>query len=109
MGKWGLSAFPIYEYYVRYTLQIEEGVMGLSRILWFPMSLQCCDQKFGVIDKRVQIFEEWDPNRCYLLFYYAYERLNMFRALLCSSSGARDYRADYYIGRPVLGLLLVGS
>jgi len=31
----------------------------------------------------------------------------MFRALLCPSSGARDYSADYHIGRPVLGLLLV--
>jgi len=34
---------------------------------------------------------------------------NMFRALLCISSGANDYSADYHVGRPVLGLLLVGS
>jgi len=33
----------------------------------------------------------------------------MFRVLLCSSSGAHDYNVDYHIGRPVLGLLLVGS
>jgi len=33
----------------------------------------------------------------------------MFRALLCSSSGARDYDVDYHIGRFVLGLLYVGS
>jgi len=33
----------------------------------------------------------------------------MFRALLCSSSGAHDYSADCHMGRPVLGLLLVGS
>jgi len=33
----------------------------------------------------------------------------MFRALLCPSSGAHDYSADYHIDRPVLGLLLVGS
>jgi len=32
----------------------------------------------------------------------------MFRALLCPSSGARDYDADY-IGRSVLGLLYVGG
>ena len=29
----------------------------------------------------------------------------MFRALLCPSSGARDYNVDYHIGRFVLGLL----
>jgi len=35
--------------------------------------------------------------------------LNMFRALLCPSSGARDYEFDYHIGRFVLGLLHVGG
>jgi len=29
----------------------------------------------------------------------------MFRALLCPSSGARDFDVDYHIGRLVLGLL----
>jgi len=29
----------------------------------------------------------------------------MFRALLCPSSGVRDYNVDYHIGRIVLGLL----
>jgi len=33
----------------------------------------------------------------------------MFRALLCSSSGARDYAVDYHIGRIVLGLLCVAA
>jgi len=33
----------------------------------------------------------------------------MFRALLCLSSVAHDYIADYQMGRPVLGLLMVGS
>jgi len=33
----------------------------------------------------------------------------MFRALVCPSSGARDYDIDYHIGRLVLGLLYVGS
>jgi len=32
----------------------------------------------------------------------------MFRALLCASSGARDYDVDYDNGRFVLGLLYVG-
>ena len=33
----------------------------------------------------------------------------MFRALLCPSSGARDYDVVYHIGRVVLGLLYVGG
>ena len=33
----------------------------------------------------------------------------MFQALLCPSSGARDYDVDYHIGRFVLGLLYVGG
>jgi len=33
----------------------------------------------------------------------------MFRALLCQSSGVRDYDFDYRIGRFVLGLLYVGD
>jgi len=33
----------------------------------------------------------------------------MFRALLCPSSGARDYDVVYHIGRLVLGLLYVGG
>ena len=32
----------------------------------------------------------------------------MFRALLCPSSGARDYNVDYHIGRIVLGSMCVG-
>ena len=39
-----------------------------------------------------------NPTRCHLLFYCNSYRLNMFRALLCPSSGARDYDIDYHIG-----------
>jgi len=35
------------------------------------------------------------------MLYYTYDKLNMFRALLCPSSGAQDYSADYHMGRPV--------
>ena len=45
------------------------------------------------------------PTRCHLLFYCTSYKLNMFRAILCPSSGARDYDVDYHIGRFVLGLL----
>ena len=37
-----------------------------------------------------------------LLLYYAYVRLNMFRAPLCPSSGAHDESDGYHIGRLVL-------
>ena len=50
-------------------------------------------------------FTKLKSTRCYLLFYCTSYRLNMFRALLCPSSGARDYTVDYHIGRFVLGLL----
>jgi len=33
----------------------------------------------------------------------------MFRALLCTALGARDYDVDYHIGRFILGLLYVGG
>ena len=33
----------------------------------------------------------------------------MFQALLCPSSGARDYGVDYHIGLVVLGLLYIGG
>jgi len=49
------------------------------------------------------------PNKCHLIFYCTSYRLNMFRALHCPSSGARDYDVDYHIGRVVLGLLFVES
>jgi hypothetical protein len=53
--------------------------------------------------------EEKNPTRFHILFYYAYVRLNMFRAPLCPSSGAHDDSGGYHIGRLVLELLLVGS
>jgi hypothetical protein len=35
--------------------------------------------------------EEEEPTRCYLvLFFYTYDRLNMFQAPLCPLSGAYD-------------------
>jgi len=60
-------------------------------------------------DKDSTLIEEYEPARCYLLFYYTYDRRNMSWALLRPSSGAHDYSADYHIGRLVLGLMLVGS
>jgi hypothetical protein len=55
----------------------------------------------------VVINEDEEPNRCYLVFYYTYERLNMFRAALCPSSGAHDYISDYHMDHLVLRLLMV--
>ena len=53
----------------------------------------------------IVITEEQEPTRCHLLFYCTSYRLNMFRALLCPSSGAHDYNVDYHIGRFFLDLL----
>jgi len=53
--------------------------------------------------------EEWSPTRCYFLLYYAYARLNIFRAPLCPSSGAHDDSVGYHIGHLVLEELLVGK
>jgi hypothetical protein len=53
--------------------------------------------------------EEGEPTRCYLVFYYTYDMLNMFRAPLCPSSEAHDYAVAYHIGCLILGLLMVGG
>jgi len=53
----------------------------------------------------IVITEEYKPTKCHLLFYCTSYRLNVFRALLRPSSGARDYDVDYHIGSFVLGLL----
>ena len=34
---------------------------------------------------------EVKPTRCHCMLYCTYDMFNMFRALLCPSSGARDY------------------
>jgi hypothetical protein len=52
--------------------------------------------------------EEEEPTRCHLVYYYTFERLNMFRAALCPSSGAHDYISDYHIDCLILRLLMVG-
>jgi len=56
-----------------------------------------------------RVTEVKEPTRCHLLFYCTSYRLNIFRALLCPSSGARDYDVDYHIGSFVLDLLWFGS
>jgi len=40
------------------------------------------------------ITEELKPTGCHLLFFCTSYVLNMFRALLCPSSGARYYNVD---------------
>jgi hypothetical protein len=53
--------------------------------------------------------EEGEPNKYYLEFYYIYDRLKMFRAALCISSGGHDYISDYYMDRLILRLLMDGD
>jgi hypothetical protein len=63
----------------------------------------------GEWNDRYIINVEEEPTRCYLLFYYTYDRLNMFRAPLCPSSGAHDYNANYHLCRLDRRLLMVGG
>ena len=39
----------------------------------------------------VEMRREEKPARCHCMLYCTYDTLNMFRALLCPSSGAQDY------------------
>jgi hypothetical protein len=55
------------------------------------------------------INEEEEPTRCYLVFYYTYDRLKMFRAALCPLSGVHDYISDYHKDHLILRLLMVGG
>jgi len=48
------------------------------------------------------------PTKCHFVFYCTSYRLSMFQALLCPTSGARDYDVVYHTGRVVLGLPYVG-
>jgi hypothetical protein len=57
----------------------------------------------------VVINEEEEPARCYSVFYYSYEMLNMFRAALCPSSGSHDCISDYHMDLLSLRLLMVGG
>jgi hypothetical protein len=58
-----------------------------------------------IVPCTVVINEEEEPTRRYLVFYYTYDRLSMFRTALCPSSGAHDYISDYHMNRLILRLL----
>jgi hypothetical protein len=45
-----------------------------------------------------KLMRKEDPTRGYLVFYYTYDMLNMFRATLCPSSGAHEYTIAYHMG-----------
>jgi hypothetical protein len=64
--------------------------------------------KYVLYQKTFEINEEEEPTRCCLVFYYTYDRLNMFRLALCPSSGAHGFISDYHMGRLILRLLMVG-
>jgi len=86
---------------------------SISIAIEYPLTFQRYDLIycifFNVPTDKPSINTHKKPTRCHLLFYCASYRLNMFLALLCPSSGARDYDVDYHIGRFVLGLLYVGG
>ena len=53
------------------------------------------------------ISREEKPTRCHWMVYCTCNMLNMFRALLCPSSGARDYMCYYRLWRAMPWLLEV--
>jgi len=65
-----------------------------------PITVRCCQLEINY--NKLYNWRIKKPARCHLLFYCTSYRLNMFRALLCPSSGARDCNVDYHIGRFVL-------
>ena len=69
-------------------------------------------QHYPLISKHITkhdlvLRREEKPTRCHLMVYCTYDTLNMFRALLCPSSGARDYMY-YRLWCAVLGYWLSG-
>ena len=56
------------------------GILTLARNFFFDVCVGPC----------IMVITE----ECHLLFYCTSYRLNMFQALLCPSSGARDYNVD---------------
>jgi len=71
---------------------------------------ECSLTHLGFLDRYcLDLQHRFYTYRCHLIFYCTSYRLNMFQALLCPSSGARDYDVVYHIGRFVLGLLYVGG
>jgi len=48
-----------------------------------------------------------NPTRCYTIVYWTYDPLNMFRALLCPSSGAQECTGDYSMWHITLCLKMV--
>ena len=63
-----------------------------------PVNQYCQHNTALTINTDIDKLKSKKPTRCHVLFYCTSYRLNMFRALLCPSSGARDYDVDYHIG-----------
>ena len=80
------------------------AVVGVCRREYFPFLL-----RLHVSEELSARLKNKTSTRSHLLFYCTSNRLSIFRALLCPSSGTREYVVDYHIGRFVLGLLYVGG
>ena len=66
--------------------------ISTKRLLIFCTVTNKCTIKLDVfVRASLHMRREEKPTRCHWLFYCTYNMLNMFRALLCPSSGARDY------------------
>ena len=82
-----------------------DDTRGCIMQFWTPDDEHMCSKHVEAWNKLIvkQTFcaSSWlitEINRYHLLFYCTSYRINMFRALLCPSSGARDYDVDYHIG-----------
>ena len=68
------------------------------KVGYFSNRPRTCYEFVGVDNKLYKMYGTYtkieNTTRCYLLFYCTSYRLNMFRALLRPSSGARDYNVD---------------
>jgi len=82
----------------RQILQDKAALLGAG------IKLITSTRKLDEVRLKVKKWRIKKPTRYHLILYCTY-RLNKFQALLCPSSGARDYDAVYHISRVVLGLL----
>ena len=63
---------------------------GLEVPVYAPPSW-CHRTEVCIVRASLHMRREENPSRCHSMLYCTYDMLNMFRALVCPSSGARDY------------------
>jgi hypothetical protein len=111
----GGSMSPLY---INVTLVDDKCIKYLSLISYWPFFRTFHSVKWQAVGWTTTVLDvywsvhcrnRWrsKPTRCYSVFYCTCNRLNMFRAPLCPSSGSRDYTTDYHMHRLTTWLLVV--